>query len=449
MSFLVNLSKRFDEAQGLAPIDYASGQQVIDMPSSGSPLVDLVKSKTWSLLENTIVALDHVPRDGDYRAFLNTYAVVPWMYVATWVKATSLASRPLEIMEGPPDEAQVVTTGSVYDLFVEPNEFDSTSDLIEITGIHAELTGNAYWEKNNIINNLPLKLFSLEPDKVDIVPSATKKIERYDWVGTSGQKEPFEPEEISHFKYSNPLNQFYGQGTVKVLQTTLITELMRETYNKNFLENEARPDVILKQNPDVHKGIPPVAGDQLTTTAKMWRRSFGGPRKNRLPVVLPAGFDVDLLTEQIQDMNYREMEKSLRERILGASGVPPALVGLFEFANYANSKEQIKIFWTVFMPPMATMLSETITRTILRPFDRNLWCRFNMDNIPALAEDVGDMSTRLQGEFDRGWINTNKARELMGYGQDPNDKFGDRYVVNQNYVPKEDIFAGEELTGEE
>jgi HK97 family phage portal protein len=233
------------------------------------------------------------------------------------------------------------------------------------------------------------------------------------------------------------------------LQSTLITELYRESYNKSYFENEARPDVILKHNPDITKGILPLQDEVRRRMARNWFNSFGGPKRTRLPVLLESGVDIDILSEARKDMDFREMEKSLRERILACHGVPPALANLYEYANYANVKEQIRIFWRVTLPPKCTRITNTITRTILKPYDNDLWCRFDLSDISALEETVKEREERLSRMLERGGITLGQYRQFMGMRVDPSDPFKDKRVISANLLPLEDFFAGPPVGGEE
>lgn len=407
---------------------------------TGSPWYDLAKSKTWTILDQRISGLSEIPIDGDYNAFIETYASLPWIYVACWIIASTIASLPLRLYRGRGEDAELVEDGPEFDLLQNPNKFDDFSTLMEFTVLNLELTGNAYQEKGGIVNNLPVNLFGLESAQMTITPDPDEKIKGYVYKDlATGKPFPFEPEEIIHFKYANPKNQFYGQGAIKVLQITLVTELMREMYNKSFFENEARPDVILRQNPDSTKGIMPVNIDSMTKTAVDWRASFGGPKKTRLPVVLPPGLDVSLLTETTQDMHYREFEKSLRERIFGALGVPPALGGLYEFANYANSREQIRIYYTVTVPAKTKRIEGTYNRSLIRPSDQEMWSKYDLSDIPALEEDSGEKTIRLNSMLDRGIITRNEEREALNLGKsdDPN---ADKFIIMNSYIPLDDLF---------
>lgn len=434
------LIKSIGVAQGVE-LSLPSNNIVPYYDQYGGYAESVMKSQAWKPIANVLSGLDKVPTDGDYKAFIDCYAAIPWVYICCWVIASSIASLPLVIYEGRGDKKQVIEEGDLYNLLSMPNPFDDLASMLELTTIFLELTGMSYWEKSGNYKGVPVNLYNLEPYYMDIVPHPTKKIDHYTYE-YPGNNKPiiYRTDEIVPFKYANPSSQFFGQGSIKALQVTLITELMRETFNKSYIENEARPDVIITQNPDVTKGQRPMTSVEREEASHKWSASFGGPRKARRPIILGAGIDIKTLTESTPDMAYQEFEKSLRERVLGSLGVPPALVGLFEYANYANTREQLKIFWNVTIPPKCQRIASTITRHIFRPIDPNMWCEFDRTEIPALEEDPKEKTERLNTQFDRGIINRNEYRSKFGYGK-VEDEHGDKPVMLSQYVPIEDIFA--------
>jgi len=389
-----------------------------------------------------LAGLNAVPQDGDYKAFAQAYAAVVWLYVAIYLIGSSIGSLPLLICKGKKDNPEIVDDGPAFDLLETPNEFESGSELVEDTAIFMESTGNGYWEKWGMVKGLPVKLFGVEPYYITIKAHPTRKIDYYLYDnGSPGAKKKFQPQQMAHFKYTNPLSQFYGMGAVKPLQTSLITELHRESYNRTYFENEARPDVILTQSPDIAKGTVPMTDPMKRKFAQTWYKAFGGPRRQRMPVLLDGGMDIRVLSDARRDMDFREMEKSLRERIFAAFGIPPILAGLFDDVNYATSKEQVRIFWRVTLPPKCNRLAQTITRNILRPYDEELWCKFDLSDITALEETVKEREERLSRMLERGGISLGEYRQKMGFKIDPKDKFIDQKVMSANLIPLEDFFA--------
>lgn len=421
---------------GLAEPTYAVNDDVFS-------LANLQKSETWRLVDNVLKGLDVVPAEGDLRAFAQCYSTLVWVYVSGWIISSSIGDVPLRLYSGnenDTDKAKAITDGKVYDLLRKPNPLESGVELREDLALFLELTGMGYWEKYGIVGNLPVKLFNLEPYNVKIKAHPTEKIDYYLYdIGDTGQAKKFLPQQIAQFKYSNPNSIFYGQGAIKALQMTLITELYRESYNKSFFENEARPDLIIKHNPDIVRGIAPLDDETRRAFANRWRNAFGGPKRARLPVLLESGMDVSILSEARRDAEFLEMEKSLREKIFAAFGVPPAMAGIYEYANYANSKEQIHIFWTTTIPPKCRRIASTINRAILQPYDEKLWCKFDLDIIPALEETPKEKEERLSRMLERGGITIGRYAAELGYKEDFEQQ--DKRVIASNLIPLEDAFA--------
>ena len=267
----------------------------------GKAVENVVKkegSRTFPSLTSAMQGFGHATQPSDFTAFLQTYGGVPWIYSTDYLISTSIAARPLVIYKvNAEGEEENITDGEVRELFDIPNPLESFTALTELTILCLELTGNAYWEKGTILNGLPVALWNLEPNFMFIIPDPKVKISGYKYDRGDGTKiVTYKTEEIVHFKYSNPMNAYYGMSQTKPLQNSIITELNRDTYTKAYLENESRPDVILTHQADMQAGIRPLTAADRDIIALKWRESFGGPRRARTPVVLQSGMDVKLLT---------------------------------------------------------------------------------------------------------------------------------------------------------
>ena len=414
-----------------------------------SNIREFQKSKTWRVAHNLLQSFEHAPQQGDYLSFAQVYAAIVWVYVAGWVLSTSLADVDLEIFKGPKSKGQLVENPDdpVVSLFESPNEHEDLSEMIENLVLSLELSGMGYWEKSKIIGNLPTKLYSLESYFMHINPHPTKKIAGFTFdPGQGDNKVEYTAEEIAYFKYANPTSIYYGMGSIQPLQTSIVTELFRESYNKTYFENEARPDVVLTHSPDMSKGIFPLQRDSKKKVAQVWQQTFGGARNQRLPVLLESGMDIKILSEARRDMDFREMEKSLRDRILSSFGVPPAMAGVYDMTNASQSiSEQIRIFWKVNIPPKCRRIAGTINRSIIRPYDKNYWCKFNLSDITALEETVKEREERLSRMLERGGITIGQYGAFMGMKMDENDPLKDKRVITANLIPFDESFFASPL----
>ena len=434
------LSELMEGAAGSLGIE-PNGHQIVEYDADAG---ELTKSATWPLLNKLTDGQQNAPHVYDYKSLAEAYAAIVWLYVAGWIISHSASGRRLMLMKGEGKEAEEVKDRNWKNLMADPNEWDTWSMVVELISLSLETVGNAYLEKAGMVGGLPTKVYPLEPHFMYIKKHPTKKIAGYTFDAGVGEKPyTYEPDQIAHFKYANPNDCYYGLGTGAPLQATMITELYREAYVRSHFENEARPDIILTQDMDIAKGLAPPKRIALRRFAREWRTRFGGPKKNRLPALMPPGVDVRLLTEARQDMEFQAMEKSLRERILAAAGVPPVMAGIFEFANYANSREQLNIFWTVTMPPKLNRIAEVITKFILRPYNPDLWCQFEVTNIPSLEEGPKEKTERLAKLLDRGAITIGQYAEANGFPMEDNDPIKGKRIMSTQYVPTDDFFFAE------
>jgi len=433
-------------------VEKSAGNMGIEIPNQrpiigdyqddfSNDFTELKKSKTWPLLTNMLRGLDVVPQDGDYKAFAQVYSAVLWVYVAAYIIGTSIGSLPVQICSGKKDNPNVIEEGPVFDLFENPNEYDGLPEMVEDTAIDLELTGNGYWEKYGSVGNLPINMYSIDPVPITIKEDAIRKIAFYKYKLADGSSKTFYPEQLAHFKYANPTSEFYGMSAIKPLQTSLVTELHRQTYTKSYFENEARPDLIMTHNADISKGVGPMSEGMKKRFAQTWRQSFGGPKRKRLPVLLDSGMDVRILSEARRDMDFAEMEKSIMKRVFAGYGVPQVLACMFDDVNYSTAKEQVRIFWRVTLPPKVSRIAGTITRSILRPYDKKLWCKFDMSDISALEETVKEREERLSRMFERAGITLGEYRHRMGFKVEKDDPYQKMRFITANLLPLDAVLA--------
>jgi SPP1 gp7 family putative phage head morphogenesis protein len=103
----------------------------------------------------------------------------------------------------------------------------------------------------------------------------------------------------------------------------------------------------------------------------------------------PMGVDVQELGQSNRDMEFIDLRRFSREQILAIFDVPPAVAGVFEYANYANAKEQLRYFWYHKLFPMMDDLESVIQADLLDRFNTGLRCAFKREQVQALIDDYG------------------------------------------------------------
>src|SRR3954471_15984055 len=141
-------------------------------------------------------------REGDYlRAYKG------WVYACVNAIAEAFSDIELSLQQKTKDGWNDIPDHAALDLLHKVNAFQSFLDLTYATQAYLELDGNAFWYIPRNGKQVPAEIWYLDPTKVAIVKSETDYIGGYIYTNEKGQKIPFEPSEIIHFKRFNPLNK--------------------------------------------------------------------------------------------------------------------------------------------------------------------------------------------------------------------------------------------------
>ena len=182
-------------------------------------------------------------------------------------------------------------------------------------------------------------------DYVDYVEKGTVGIqsipdhEKDNWT-------PYEADEVLHFKYISPTNDYYGIAPIYPLLTNLQTELYARAWNKNFFENGAIPPGVLI----IPKILPK---DEFDSVKKNFIKQYGGTKNRGKPLVLQGGevgADYKAFPGQHRDLEFLSGLDKSRDETLAVIGVPhevlpgaSIMVG-HTSANSPGIKEKKKIF---------------------------------------------------------------------------------------------------------
>jgi len=217
-----------------------------------------------------------------------------------------------------------------FDLMKNVNGFNNQFDLIELTGIFLELTGNAYWylPKNGL--GVPTEIWVLYSQWMRIVPDPQKFIKGY--ILQRGMKSiKFDESEIVHFKYPSPSSEFYGMGPLMGAANAYNLEKNMTDYEKAIFKNMGRPDIALLSKQGLKDKD---ARDRLI---EMWKSAYGGPGKAGKVAVLQGDLEIKDFGFAPREMSYLAGRKRVKEMIANAFGIPMSMLTT-EAVNLANAK---------------------------------------------------------------------------------------------------------------
>lgn len=324
------------------------------------------------------------PTPQNYQKYMQQYADAAWVYSCVYRIATQAASVPLKLYKKKKKDGQVtmdeITDHPLLTLLETVNPFMSGCDLKEATLTYEELSGNAYWLLDMFIKGKPTEIYPLNPHKVRILPSAKEYVAGYKYNIGGGETLTLEKVAVLHFKYFNPIDEYYGMSPLAAARLAVDTQIFSDKYNRNFFINSAEPRGALVSEQELSQP----QRNRITTGWQAMHRGVANAHKTAL---LEGKVKWEPIGISQKDMEFINTKKLTREDILGVFGVPPSLVGIFEYANYANTKEQQKIFWLNTMIPKMAKIEAVINSFLVQPYDPNLVCKFDYSGIEALQED--------------------------------------------------------------
>lgn len=368
------------------------------------------------------------PRMGE-KDYLESYK--SWVYACVNAIAEEIGMMDFKLERKMKDGRwQEVPSHASIELLNNVNPFMSSFDLFFGTQAFLELHGNAFWYFATYKNtNQIAEIWLLDPTRVGIVKDEQKFIGGYVFTNDKGQKVPFEPKQILHFKKFNPNNPYRGMGTVEAAALSIDTDTFAGKYQRNFFGNSAIPGAVLQSDK-------PLTQEQYNRIKANWDSKYKGVDNAYKLAILEGGLKFQSMAISQKDMQYLEGRKATRDEILGMFRTPKTVIGLSEDVNRANAEAGDYVFGRRTIKPKMVFLAATLSERYLPLFGLNTGTVKDYrigytDPVPQnQAMLIEQLNKGLQGA---SYYTIDEARAEMGLP--PLDKGGDEIFINNNVVP--------------
>ena len=359
-----------------------------------------------------------VPSDQNLEANVEAIQYSIWPYICINKTADNIAGLPLKFYVGKGDKKREVPDHAIAKLIRRPNPVDTHRDLWIDTVWGLLSAGTSIWSLNKMSLGdkvVPGKteIWTLPPEKTQPIWSKEKGLTGYKVTTPTGKVVNYTLNEIVRFKKFNPKNQFYGLATMTIAQRTLAADFYAREWNRKFFKNDASAGKELKTKASYNKDL-----DERLKAA--WAASHQGvANAHRLEIywgdMEPVGSD----KRNPKDLDFLKLIKLNREEIIALFGIPPAVVGLFEYAHYANAMMQKKEFWAETLLPMILHFETTLNELVFPQWtDEEFWMEFDVSDVEALQEDENDKAERATKLHDSGIMTANEIRS-RDYNMEP------------------------------
>jgi len=322
------------------------------------------------------------PYGSTYDAEGQQYAYKSWVYTCVSAIAAAAAMVPLRLYQvtgqGESQRKVELYKHPMLDVLRKPNPFMTRFELFEGTLSYLEINGNAFWvyEKDRL--GRIAEVWLANPKNMRIVPSKKKFIAGYVYVTDNNKQIPLDVNEVLHFKYFNPLDDYWGMSPIQAAELAIITDVYSAKFNKDFFKNGALLSGVLETDRFLSETAFKRIRQQIA------ERYQGVGNAHRM-MILQEGLKYKELTMNQKDMDFLKQRKFNREEIFSIFGVPPAKVGIMEDADFRNAEAQDYTFKADTLAPKMTRIQERLNADFVTHWGDDLLLEFD-DVIPAREE---------------------------------------------------------------
>lgn len=342
----------------------------------------------------------------DFNMLLNIYTQNPWVYAAVYLISSTASSVPFSLYTRR-SRHPLDPDHWLWDIVKQANPWMTFTDLLEYTFLSLELIGNAFWEVVRNQNGYVREIYFLDPARMRIIPDAERYIKGYVYDVGAEQKILFAPDEVIHFRYPNPSNEYWGLGCLQPIWQQLMLDYAANEYNSRFFANDATPGGVIV--------TPRILTDQVyNRLVSKWEQRHRGSKRAFNVAILEDGMDFKPIAITPQEASFSEMRKSVRDALFVGMGVPPVLAGVPDVANYSTARVAQAIFYDSTIAPKLKKVGTVIDQRLIRPSDPLVHGAFDTSTAPINVIKLSANSRIVARLVQAKLMTLNEARSLLG-----------------------------------
>ncbi len=327
----------------------------------------------------------------------------------------------------------------LLDLLKRPNPLQSGPDWWKTRVSYFLLSGNMYDERILDSGGRPKELWSLRPDRMTVVESATGMPSGFKYkVGGKTILFPANSitgdSDILHTKMFHPFNDWYGLSPIEAAAYSVDQHNQSMNWVQSLLQNSARPSGALIADKET-----PLSDDEYKRLKQEMEEKYSGSENAGRPILLEGGLDWKPMSFSPDDMEILKTEESAARNISLAFGVPPLLLNIPGDNTFANYREaRLGFYEDTILPFINYTISEF--NQWMSPIYDGVEVRPNKDKIEALADKRAKMWEMADKSLD---LTLNESRALKGHDPLPTP-LGDMLMAEVRNLGKQPTGDGKD-----
>jgi len=269
--------------------------------------------------------------------------------------------------------------------------------LLEVLAAQLALHGNAYVQLIKDGAGVPVELFPLRPERVQVVagedgwPAAYRYV-LADRTLTIALEDEHGWPNIIHLRGFHPTDDHYGAGCLAAAAPAVAVHNAASEWNRALLANAARPSGALVYDGEDGGAL---SAEQFERLKAELQNAFQGHGNAGRPMLLEGGLDWKAMSLSPADMDFATLKAAAARDIALAFGVPPMLLGLPGDNTYANYREANRALWRLTLLPLAGKILNGLHAGLGDWFAEAP--QIDVDRVPALAEDREKLWAQVSG----------------------------------------------------
>jgi hypothetical protein len=366
--------------------------------------------QSWGILSGTTPPSGYAPTRGT-RETLEGYSTSPWLRAVGSKVASSFASTEWRIMvprkkgngkavlrkhisraskgdrsrllkrleaDG---ELEVLDNHPFLDLIYDANGFMTGEAMRNVTMLHIDMVGEAFWLKERNGVGAPVGVWPIPPHWVTQTPSPTHPFYQVSFGSWQGQI----PEaEILWFKQIDPLNP-YGRGTgvARSLADELDTDEYAAKTGKAAFFNQARPDFVVFPKARTGEFDASATVSQVNRLEQDWTNHTQGFWRRFKPYFMSREVGIHEFKQDFQSVQLLDIRKYEAETIVRVWGVPPEIFGMLGSTDRRSLGLARSVFAEQVLIPRLEFVRGVLQERLLPEFDE----RLIVDYVSPVPED--------------------------------------------------------------
>ncbi|MBC7288802.1 MAG: phage portal protein, partial [Armatimonadetes bacterium] len=224
----------------------------------------------------------------------------------------------------------------------------------------------------------------------------------------NGKQVAFGSDEVLHFRYYSPCDDFYGLSPLAAAVDSVTTDLFAIAYNQGFFRRGARPEGVITSQVELSE-------EELKRLRAQFEEIYAGAENAHRVLILGSDLQWQSLGVSPKEADFLQQRRLSREEICAVFGVPPAVVGIYQYANYANAQLQRRLFWCDTILPKLARIEGVINEHLTPRFGRDLVVEFDTSRVPALQAEAREQAEVAAILVKSGILSIQEARSIF-YG---------------------------------